>query len=146
MRRWLAVGVVAGLLFGLAWVALAATLPPLRVSCDPAVPQDVCTETADAGLRRGMPRLRPLITEAVVVPGPEFPDGHGHRATVRYLLLPGPVVNERLFFDTGGHWGAIPDQSDVALALWALLPVATAIAAGALIGVWVGRRRVGPAA
>ena len=134
MTRWLAVGAVAGLLVGLLWVAVATTFAPLRLSCDPVLPADVCAETADAGLRRGMPRLHPLITEAAVAPGPAFPDSYGHRATVRYTLLPGPVVTERLFFDAGGHWGAIPDQGDVGLALWALLPVVLTIALGAAFG------------
>ncbi|MBX3030456.1 MAG: hypothetical protein KF809_09870 [Chloroflexi bacterium] len=142
--RWPVAGAIVGLLLGLAWVAVAASTAPLRVSCDSAVPADVCAETADAGLRRGMPRLHPLIVEAAVGPGPAFPDGYGHRATVTYSLFPGPSVNERLFFDAGGHWGAIPDQSDVALALWALLPAAAMTAIGALAGWAIGRRRWGP--
>lgn len=140
-RRWPVAGGFAGLLLGLAWVAVAATTAPLRVSCDPVIPADVCAETADAGLRRGMPRLHPLIIEASVMPGPEFPDGYGHRATVVYTLLPGPAVNERLFFDNGGHWGAIPDQSDVALALWASLPAILTTGVGAVVGRVLGRRR-----
>lgn len=141
MRRGPVVGTVAGLALGIAWVVMAATVAPLRVTCDPAVPADVCAETADAGLRRGMPRLHPLITEASVAPGPEFPDGYGHRATVRYALLPGPLVTERLFFDAGGHWGAIPDHGDVELALWALLPAGLAAGAGGAIGWAMERRR-----
>lgn len=142
MRRWLAVGAVAGLVLGIAWVLLAASAPPLRVTCDPVVPADVCAETADAGLRRGMPRLHPLITEAAVAPGPAYPDGHGHRATVRYTLVPGPVVTERLFFDAGGHWGVIPDHGDVELALWALLPAGLTTLLGAATGAVIGRRMV----
>ncbi len=134
MTRRPLIGAVVGLLVGLLWVALAATVAPLRVTCDAAVPQDVCAETADAGRRRGMPRLHPLVTEAAVSPGPAFPDGYGHRATVTYGLLPGPPVVERLFFDAGGHWGAIPDRSDLELALWALLPAVLTTLAGAIIG------------
>lgn len=139
MRRPLAVGAIAGLMVGLVWMAAAAMVAPLRVTCAPSVPVDVCAETADAGLRRGMPRLHPLITEAVVASGPAFPDGYGHRATVTYALLPGPSVTERLFFDAGGHWGAIPDHTDAELALWATVPVAVAIGLGALAGWVVGR-------
>ncbi len=138
---WVATGGLVGLLIGGAWLALAAAASPLRVTCDPAVPPDVCAETADAGLRRGMPRIHPLITEAAVAPGPAFPDGYGHRATVRYALLPGPTVSERLFFDAGGHWGAIPDASDLALLAWALTPLAAAVAAGTAAGVVVASRR-----
>ncbi len=142
MRRWPAVGCLAGLLVGALWVTLATVAPPLRVTCDPIVPVDVCVATADAGLRRGMPGLHPLITEAVVRPGPSFPDGHGHRATVSYALLPGPVVEERLFFDMGGHWGAVPDRTTAEVALWALVPVALAAVVGLLVGWRIGRRRV----
>lgn len=141
MRRWPAVGAVAGLVLGVAWLALAASTAPLRITCDPIVPAGVCAETADAGLRRGMPRLHPLITEASVAPGPAFPDDYGHRATVRYALLPGPMVTERLFFDAGGHWGAIPDHGDVELAVWALAPVVLTTGVGAALGWAVGRRR-----
>lgn len=142
MRRWLAAGAVAGLALGVAWVAIAASVAPLRVTCDPVMPADVCAETADAGLRRGMPRLHPLITEASVEPGPAFPDDHGHRATVRYVLLPGPVVRERLFFDAGGHWGAIPDHGAIELLPWALLPAGLATLVGAACGALLARRRV----
>jgi hypothetical protein len=123
-----------GLLVGIGWLGFASAVAPLRVTCDPVVPADVCAETADAGLRRGMPNLHPLITEAAVAPGPEFPDGHGHRATVTYALLPGPAVTERLFFDAGGHWGAVPDHSDLELLAWALVPVGVATVAGGLLG------------
>lgn len=133
---------MVGLLAGLAWAAVAATASPARVSCDPVIPQDVCAESADAGLRRGMPRFHPLIIEATVAPGPLFPDDYGHRATVRYALLPGPVVEERLFFDAGGHWGAIPDHGDVELAIWALVPVGVTTLLGVAAGGLLARRVV----
>jgi hypothetical protein len=142
VRRWLAAGLVAGLVLGTLWVVWATLAPPLRVICDPGMSATVCTETADAGLRRGMPRLHPLITEAAVAPGPAFPDGYGHRATVRYSLVPGPVVSERLFFDAGGHWGAIPDRTDVELAAWALVPVVLTTSLGMGLGAALGRRSV----
>jgi hypothetical protein len=142
VRRWLAVGGLAGLLLGLAWMLAAQALAPVRVTCDPAIPPDVCAETADAGLRRGMPTLHPLILEAAVAPGPAFPVAYGHRATVRYALLPGPIVAERLFLDAGGHWGAIPDRSDLELAAWSLLPLALATAAGAAAGWHMARRAI----
>lgn len=142
MRRGIAPGAFVGLLIGLGWVGVASAVAPLRVMCDPAVPADVCAETADAGLRRGMPNVHPLITEAAVAPGPEFPDGYGHRATVTYALLPGPAVEERLFFDAGGHWGAVPDRTDAELLAWALMPVGVAVVAGGAIGGALrGRRR-----
>lgn len=141
MRGGVAAGASVGLLVGIGCLGLASALAPLRVTCDLAVPTDVCAETADAGLRRGMPRIHPLITEASVAPGPEFPDGHGHRATVTYSLLPGPTVTERLFFDAGGHWGAVPDRSDVELLAWALLPVGVSVVVGGAVGGAVVRRR-----
>ncbi len=140
MSRLPAWGAIVGLLVGLAWGAIAATAAPARIGCDPVIPQDVCAETADAGLRRGMPRFHPFITEAAVAPGPAFPDGYGHRATVHYSLLPGPVVAERLFFDAGGHWGAIPDHGDVELAIWALLPAGITTLVGVAVGGLLGRR------
>jgi hypothetical protein len=141
VSRRLALGGLVGLLAGLVWVVVAAGAAPLRVTCDPAIPADVCAETADAGLRRGMPRLHPLITEAAVAPGPAFPDGYGHRATVTYSLLPGPAVVERLFFDAGGHWGAIPDRSDLELGFWALSPLLLTTLFGLLVGSRTPRRR-----
>lgn len=140
------VGGLLGLLLGAAWVALAASAAPLRVTCAPGVTADVCAETADAGLRRGMPRLHPLVTEAAVAPGPAFPTGYGHRATVRYVLLPGPVVTERLYADVGGHWGVIPDQGDLVLAAWAALPMVLAALVGAGAGGAIGRTRRAAAA
>jgi hypothetical protein len=148
VRRWLAVGAVAGLVAGIVWVVLGAVASPLRVTCEPAIPVDVCADTTDAGLRRGMPRLHPLIAEAHVEPGPVFPDGYGHRASVSYSLVPGPTVVERLFFDAGGHWGAIPDYGDLELAAWSVLPLVLAISIGAAIGavldLLVARGRAGP--
>ena len=141
MRRPVVTGGLVGLLLGMAWMALAASAAPLRVTCAPGMPADVCAETADAGLRRGVPRLHPLITEAAVAPGPAFPTGYGHRATVRYVLLPGPIVTERLFADVGGHWGAVPDHGDLALGAWATLPAVLAALVGAGAGGAIGRAR-----
>ena len=139
-RQGALLGAWLGFSVGVVWMAIAASVAPLRVTCDPAIPADVCAETADAGLRRGMPRLHPLITEAAVAPGPAFPDGYGHRATVTYHVPPGPSVDVRLFFDAGGHWGGVPSSSDLELALWALLPVAVITGVGAIGGAWAGRR------
>lgn len=141
MTRPALVGGLFGLVLGVVWMGFAATAAPLRVTCDPAIPADVCAETADAGLRRGMPRLHPLLTEAAVAPGPAFPDQYGHRATVSYALLPGPTVTERLFFDAGGHWGAIPDHGDVELAAWAAVPLVASTLLGVGVGSLVGRAR-----
>jgi len=132
------VGAWLGLWAGVVWMAIASSVAPLRVSCDPAVPVEVCAETADAGLRRGLPRLHPLVTEAHVAPGPAFPDAYGQRATVTYSLPPAPAVDVRLFFDAGGHWGGIASARDVELALWAVLPVVLLATAGELAGRWAG--------
>ena len=70
-RRRVALAGTAGFALGLAWAWLAAISPPLAIGCDPAIPRPICEDTADAGLRRGMPNLRPLIVRADVVPGPE---------------------------------------------------------------------------
>jgi hypothetical protein len=142
--RLAAVGAGVGLLVGVLWLAIGSSVAPLQVTCDPAVPADVCAETADAGLRRGMPRVHPLITEAHVVPAPAFPDGYGHRATVSYTLLPGPTTDVRLFFDAGGHWGGIASTSDVELALWALVPMAILATLGAGAGAAVAGARRSP--
>jgi len=139
-RQGALIGGWLGLSVGIVWMAIATTVAPLRITCDAAVPADICADTVAAGLHRGMPRLHPLITEAVVVPGPAFPGAYGHRATVTYSVPPGPAVDVRLFFDAGGHWGGIPSQGDVELALWALLPVVVITAVGAAGGAWAGSR------
>ncbi|MFN8622742.1 MAG: hypothetical protein U0869_18560 [Chloroflexota bacterium] len=140
MRRRTGLGALIGAFVGLVWLGWASAMPPLRITCDPSIPADVCADTSSAGLRRGMPRVHPLITEAHVAPGPAWPDGHGHKATVTYSLFPGPAVAERIFMDAGGHWGVIPDQSDTTLLLWALVLPGVAVVAGAGIGSAMGRR------
>lgn len=144
-RRRVALAGAAGFALGLAWAWLAAISPPLAIGCDPAIPRPICEDTADAGLRRGMPNLRPLIVRADVVPGPVWPDGYGHKATVTYTLLPGPPVVERLYFDAGAHWGAVPDRGDLELALWSLIPAVVLGGAGSAGAAIVLRRRAVPA-
>lgn len=137
---------VAAVLLGLAAIAMGAVARPLQGTCDPALATDVCLETIDAGLRRGLPRLHPLILTAHAEPGPAAgPDEYGHRATVTYALLgvPGPTT-VRLFFDAGAHWGGIPSRGDVELAAWAAAQ--GVVVAGAVVGAWLLLRRRGPRA
>lgn len=127
---------LAVLLLGALLVAMSAAARPLQQTCDPALTADVCLETVDAALRKGMPRLHPLLLAAHVEPGPAArPDQFGHRATVTFDVLgvPGPT-SVRLFFDAGGHWGGIASRGAAELALWAVAQgvVVAAITAGGL--------------
>ena len=126
---------LVAVLLGTAWVAMSAAVGPLRQTCDPALATDVCLETIDATLRKGMPRLHPLLLAAHVEPGPAArPDQFGHRATVTFDVLgvPGPT-SVRLFFDTGGHWGGVASRGSAELALWVVAQgFVVAAAAGGL--------------
>jgi hypothetical protein len=129
-------------LLGAVWVSIGAAARPLQQTCDPALAPDVCLETIDAALRKGMPHVHPLLLAAHAEPGPAAqPDQFGHRATVAFDVLgvPGPT-SVRLFFDTGGHWGGIASRGAAELALWAVAQgvVAAAAAAG---GLWLLLRR-----
>lgn len=135
-----ALAVLIAVTAGLTWAFLAAITPPLAIGCDPAIPREICEDTADAGLRRGMPNLRPLIVRADVAPGPAWPDGAGHKATVVYSMLPGPAVTERIYYDAGSHWGVEADRGNVELALWSLVPTVLAGMVAAVVPA-VRRRR-----
>lgn len=138
-RTWLIL--LLAVLLGAGWVAAGALVRPLDQTCDPALATGACHETIEAALRRGMPRLHPLILAAHAEPGPAAGPGQfGHRATVTFSLLgvPGPTA-VRLYFDAGAHWGGISDRGDVELALWAVAQ-GVLVAAGA-IGVWRLRQR-----
>lgn len=132
-RPWLLLVVV---LLGATWVAMGAAVRPLRQTCDPALATDVCLETIDAALRKGMARVHPLLLAAHAEPGPAArPDQFGHRATVTFDVLgvPGPT-SVRLYFDAGGHWGGIASRGAAELALQAMAQgvVVAAAAAGGL--------------
>lgn len=116
------------------WMAAGVAARPIQQTCDASLAHEVCAETIDAALRKGMPAIHPLLLAAHAEPGPAArPDQSGHRATVTFKLLgtPGPVA-VRLFFDAGGHWGGIPDRQAIELAAWAL---GWAIAAGTVVAV-----------
>lgn len=119
------------------WLVASLIVRPIDQTCDPALARDVCLETIDAALRRGLPVIHPLLLAAHAEPGPAArTDQFGHRATVTFLVLgvPGPV-RVRLFFDAGAHWGGIPDHRLPELAAWTLggaLVLAVAIAAAGI--------------
>jgi hypothetical protein len=137
---------LAVLLLGALLVTVSATVHPLQQSCDSALTAEVCLETVDAALRKGMPRLHPLLLAAHVEPGPAArPDQFGHRATVTFEVLAGPgPTSVRMFFDAGGHWGGIASRGAAELALWAVAQ-GVAIAAITTGGLWhlLRRRRAG---
>lgn len=118
-RPWL---ILVALLIGGLWIATGLAVRPLRQTCDPALAADVCLETIDAALRKGMPGVHPLLVGAHAEPGPAAgPDKFGHRATVTFdvLGIPDPTT-VRLFFDAGAHWGGIADRGTLELFLWAV--------------------------
>ena len=118
-RPWL---ILVALLIGGLWIATGLAMRPLRQTCDPALATDVCLETIDAALRKGMPGVHPLLVGAHAEPGPAAgPDQFGHRATVTFdvLGMVGPTT-VRLFFDTGAHWGGIADRGTWELLPWAV--------------------------
>ncbi len=117
--RWRRLLIVA-FLVGAIWVAIGVAVRPLRQTCHAALPADVCLETIDAAIRRGLPRVHPLIVSAHAEPGPAArADQFGHRATVTFDVLGIPRrVAVRLFFDAGAHWGGISDMEGPELAVW----------------------------
>lgn len=134
------------LLLGAVWVAVGTAVPPLQQTCDPALATDVCLDTIDAALRRGMPRVHPVLLGAHAEPGPAArPDQFGHRATVTFDMLgvPGPT-SVRLFFDAGGHWGGIATRESAELALWTAAE-GVVVGGAAACGFWLlfRRRRAG---
>ncbi len=133
--------VVIAILAGATWTAIGAVLPPRHETCDPALAADICHETIDAALRRGLPPAHPLLLAAHAEPGPAArPDQLGHRATVTFAVLGMPGdARVRLFFDAGGHWGGVVDRGAPELAAWALaqgLVLGGGIGGGALLLAW----------
>ena len=118
-----------GALLGASWLVLGLATRPIDQTCDPALTRDVCLETIDAAVRRGLPAVHPLLLAAHAEPGPAArPDQFGHRATVTFSLLGIPgTVPVRMFFDAGGHWGGIADRQATELAA---RTIASAIAVG----------------
>lgn len=135
------------LIAGVAWVAIGTAARPLQQTCDRALARDVCLETIDAALRKGLPPVHPLLLAAHAEPGPAArPDQYGHRATVTFdiLAMPGPT-SVRLFFDAGGHWGGVASRDATELALW-VVAQGVLVAGAAAGGLWLLRRwrRPGP--
>jgi hypothetical protein len=98
----------------------AASSAPLRIECG-TIDQRTCRETVTAALDRALPSLHPLVLAARVGPGPAWPNGMGHRATVTFDLAGVPGSTDvRLFYDMGGHWGGTTDRGAIELAAWAL--------------------------
>jgi len=134
---------LAAILLAALWVAIGVAVRPVRQTCDPALAADVCLETIDAAMRRGLARVHPLLLAAHAAPGPAAgADQLGHRATVTFAVLgmPGPVA-VKLFFDAGGHWGGVADRGAPELALWtAAQGVVVAAATGGAWHLLQGRR------
>jgi hypothetical protein len=119
-------------LIGAAWIVIGIAVRPVQETCDQALATDVCFETIDAAMRKGLPSVHPLLLAAHAEPGPAArPDQFGHRATVTFeaLGIPGPV-SVRLYFDSGGHWGGIVDRAASELALWTVTQAVAIAAAG----------------
>ena len=132
-------------LIGALWVGLGLIVRPIDQTCDRSLARDVCLETIDAALRRGLPNIHPLLLAAHAAPGPAArSDQFGQRATVAFdvLGIPGPI-SVRLFFDAGAHWGGIADRGAPELALWTVAEGLVAAGAAAAAGSWLsseGRR------
>lgn len=131
-------------MLGTLWIVLGVVARPIDQTCDLRLTTDVCFETIDAALRRGLPPIHPLLLSAHAESGPAAgSDQSGHRATVRFGLpgVPDPV-SVRLFFDAGAHWGGIADRQASELLLWSVGE--GVVVAGAAAGAWslLTRRRV----
>ena len=139
MRRRLAGLLAFAALTGIL-AMLASAVPPLQITCATTLTDQVCHGTVTASLERGLAPFHPLILAAHVDPGSAGPTENGHRATVTFDLLgvPGPTT-VRLFYDIGGHWGAVPDRALTELALWSLLAVAAIVGLGAASSVLLRR-------
>lgn len=114
--------VVFGAIVGAGWLVVGLATRPIEQTCDPALRRDVCVETIDAALRKGLPAVHPLLLAAHAQPGPAArSEQFGHRATVTFRLLGVPgTVAVRVFFDAGGHWGGIADRPATDLAAWTI--------------------------
>jgi hypothetical protein len=136
--RWL----ILFVLVGSSCVAAGAALRPIQQSCDPRLAEDVCLETIDAALRRGLPPVHPPLLSARAEPGPAArSDQFGHRATVTFAVLGVPgETTVRLYFDAGAHWGGIPSRGPVELVLWAAA-LGGVVASAAVGGLELVRRR-----
>ena len=135
---------VGGVLILASVVLMAAgvTAGPLSRTCAAPVSGEVCAETVEAALERGLAPFHPLILASHVEPGPAAASLElGHKATVTFDLLGVPgTTSVRLYLDMGGHWGGVVDRDDLELAGWALAPLvlSSVVAVGLLAAV---RRR-----
>jgi hypothetical protein len=120
----------------------ASSVSPLRVTCATGMDVPECQGTVTASLSRGLAPVHPLIVAAHVEPGPAAAtDAHGHRATVTFDLLGVPgTTSVRLFYDMGGHWGAVPDRTAVELAAWALVAAAAVVGIAGIAALALRRR------
>lgn len=139
---------LAAILLGAVWVAIGVAVRPVRQTCDPALAVDICLETIDAAMRRGLARLHPLLLAAHATPGPAAgADQLGHRATVTFEVLGIPSsVSVKLFFDAGAHWGGVADRGAQELVLWTVAQgvVVAAVSGGSWLLLRGGRTGRGP--
>ncbi len=136
------------ILLGALWIAIGVAVRPVRQTCDPALSADVCFETIDAAMRRGLARVHPLLLAAHAAPGPAAgADQFGHRATVTFVVLgmPSPV-SVKLYFDLGAHWGGVADRGAPELVLWTVAQgvVVAAVAGGSWLLLRGSRSGRGP--
>jgi hypothetical protein len=136
---------LAALLLVVVGVASAAPAP----TCAEGMDEVACTSAVGAVVRRGLPRIHPLILATRVEPGSApGPQDNGHRATVELDMLGMPdTTSIELYYDVGAHWGGRLDRAEAEIVGWALAPlvVAGAIASGVLVLAWWWRRRAAPA-
>jgi hypothetical protein len=144
MGRRARLGALALALVALTVLAAVAPGRPLLVDCPGEdLPRDVCLESIEGALARGLRPPHPLVLSASAAPGPASgPRELGHRATVSFLVLAiPPRVDVRLYYDLGGRWGAEHDRSRDELAAWWATPVLLLGGAAMLLGLRAGRGR-----
>ena len=137
------VALALGILVAIGWIVISTTTYPLRETCDPALSAGACSETIVAALKKGMPRLHPLLLAAHAAPGPDSAnDQLGHRATVTFdvLGMPGPITVD-LYVDMGAHWGGVVEPGSTDVAMWLAAQGVLVAVAVAAIASWLVRRR-----
>jgi hypothetical protein len=113
-RGWHVVLVLTTAL-ALGWLVLTSLVAPMRLDCDPVLPQGECRESVTAAMARGLPRPHGLLLAAHVASGPDRAPGQlGHRATVTFDVLGAPApIGVALYLDLGGHWGGVVDRGRI---------------------------------
>ena len=135
--------VILAVLATMAVAAVFSMAGPLAISCAPGPITELgCHETVTAAMERGLAPFHPLVLSAHVDPGETAGTRlYGHRATVTFDLLGVPgATTVAMYYDSGGHWYAVPDRRAPELAAWALLTTAVLVAIVMAVG-WLALRR-----